>query len=458
MSGKKTLIWAVALLALATFYYVYEIRGGQRRQETAYQESLLVSVRPDEVTGLTLERASETITAVKRQEHWQLTAPLAVPGDTRKLDDMVRYVAELQSLRKVAERPEKLEPFGLADPTVVLRLRRQEPSEATAVRLGAQNPTGRGYYAQVEGKTAVYLVPSAAKSQLDASLYDLRDKTVLAFATSEVQEIRLESASAPAVVLRRQDDHWQMTAPVQTRADTQQVRTLLRRLHGAKVRAFSAETPSDLTPYGLADPAWRISLTVGSDRTVATLVLGKEDAERKGIYAKRADAANVVLLPQQFWQDLPTTALALRDKKLLAFDTATVKKVQLRYPDTTLTLERQGDTWQLTEPEVRTLQERWQVDTLLHDLSTLEFVRTVAETVADGAQYGLQPPRAQITVWREDGTALAPLLIGKAVKKTDDDTRSLVYATVGSKPPLYAIEAKVFDALPKTPSDLAPPR
>jgi hypothetical protein len=457
VSGKKTLIWVIALVALATFYYSYEIRGGKRRQEAARQESLLLSVRPDEVSGLTLKRAADTIAAVKRQGQWQLTAPLSAPADTRKLDDMVRYMAKLHVLRKIDERPEKLEPFGLADPTLEIRLRRQGPSGAVSVRLGAQNPTGRGYYAQVEGRTAMYLIPSAAKSELDASLYDLRDKTVLAFASSEVREIRLESATEPAVVLQRQDDHWQMTAPVQDRGDAPQIRTLLQRLRDVKAQAFVAETPSDLTPYGLADPALRVSLTVGPDRTVTTLLLGSLDAERKGVYAKRDDAANVVLLPQQFWQDLPTTAMALRDKKLLAFDTSTVQKVQLRYPDTTLMLERQGDTWRLTAPEAHPLQKPRQVDALLYDLSTLEYVRTFSKTAADGAQYGLDPPRVQITVWPENGEPLPPLRIGKTVE-TDDEARNLVYATVGSKTPLYAIEAKVFDDLPKTPSDLAPPR
>lgn len=458
MSGTKTLIWAVVLVVLATLYYFYDIRGGQRRHEAARQDALLVQVQPEEVTGLSLERASETITAVKRQGRWQLTAPLSAPGDPRKLDTMVRSLAELQVLRTVTEQPDALASFGLADPRLTVRLQRPAPSEAVTVRLGNRNPTGSGYYARVEGQAPVYLIPSTAENDLNASVYDLRDKTVLTFPLSEVQEVRIESATTPAVHLQRQDDAWQLTAPVQDRADAQQVRRLLQGLRDVEVQAFVAETPSDLAPYGLAKPRWRVSLTVGPERTTTTLLLGSTADDGQGVYAKRDAAANVVVLPPQFWHALPTTVAALRDKKLLRFDPAAVQQVQLRYPETTLQLERRGDTWHLTAPETTPLQERWSVDALLYDLSTLEYVRRLPEATADEAEVGLQAPRVQITVWTEAAEPLPPLLIGQTIAGVDDDTEDLVYARVGTEPPLYAIDGQILDDLPSTPSDLSAAR
>ena len=84
MSPKKTLLWTLLLLALAAFYYLYEIEGEKKRQEATRQQELLFHFAADAVTALTVKRADETITAVKRAGRWQLTAPLSTPGDGEK--------------------------------------------------------------------------------------------------------------------------------------------------------------------------------------------------------------------------------------------------------------------------------------------------------------------------------------------------------------------------------------
>jgi hypothetical protein len=118
--ATKTLIWAALLLVLAAFYYVYELEGTKKRQEATRQQELLLRFAADDVTELTIQRPTETITAVKREGHWQLTVPLSTPGDAQKYHALVRSLAELRYQRLVEERPETLEPFGLATPSVEL--------------------------------------------------------------------------------------------------------------------------------------------------------------------------------------------------------------------------------------------------------------------------------------------------------------------------------------------------
>jgi hypothetical protein len=596
VSGKKTLIWAVVLLAAAAFYYLYEIRGDKGRREAAQQKELLVHVTADEVTGMTIKRASETISAVKRDEHWHLTEPLSVPADDQKYREMVRYLTELRQLRVVEEQPSTLDPFGLNAPVLEVRVYMKEPAPPLVLRLGDKNPTGSGYYTQVEGRPAVYLTSTAAKDVLDASLFDLRDKTVLAFDPAAVQEVQLASDTASPVHLLRQDaDHWQITAPVSAPADAKQVQALLRSIHDTKVQTFVAESAADLEPYGLQTPALRLALTMGQERSVKALLLGRVEPDRKGIYARPSDGSNIVLLPQQFWDNLPKTATALRDKtllrydrdhitrlelhsadeqivitrtgprqyqleqpvstagdgdaiysllwdlkelkakdvvaeapeqlqpyglepsrlrvtlweeaadktqearqhtlligseapenagtyvrqgdrptvylvesaeaqrivsktalalrnkKLLAFETASIQKVQFQYPTSTLTVERHKDTWQLSAPDKQTIEKRWKIDDLLFTLSRLEYTKLLAERIEDGAPYGLEAPRVRISLWPKEGPPIGPLLIGKPADTEGTETR-LVYAQLGSA--LYAVKADILEELPKTAADL----
>ena len=600
MSGKKTGVWAIVLLMLAGFYYFYEIQGEKSRRETARQKDLVAHLSVDEVTGLSIKRAAETLTAAYRDGHWYLTEPLAVAGDDQKIRELIQYAADLHHQRVVDEHPQTLEPFGLAAPAVEVHLQRKTPGTPLILRLGEKNPTGSGYYAQVEGQPAVYLLSTAAKDILDASLFTLRDKTVVAFALPDVQEIELAFAAAPAVSVQRQgSEQWQLTAPVNAPADTTQVQTVLRNLREAKVQAFVEENPADLEPFGLQTPALRLVMTVGQDRTAKTLLFGRVDPERKGIYAKRSDAPNVLLLPQQLWDNLPKTASALREKtllryerdhvarlewqsaneqmvivrtgarqyqleqpvqtpgdgeaiygllwdlkelkvkefiddsparldpyglttprlritlweesadqgqatrqhillfgneapeqqgtyvqlgdrpavylvessaaqkvlgktsfelrykKLLAFESASIQKLQLQYPALTLTLERRGDAWQFSEPNKQTIDKRWKVDDLLYELRTLEYAKLLTEPAADQAGYGLETPQVRIRLWQKDGSPVGPLIIGKAAEAEGTDV-PLVYAQVGST--IYAIKAGVLEKLPKTMTDLTAER
>jgi len=597
VSSKKTLIWAVILLVLAAFYYLYEIQGGPKRQEEASKRALLFHFAADDVTGFTVKREQETVRAEKRDGHWYLTEPLAVRGDDQKYGELTRYVADLHHTRVIEEQSQSLEPYGLATPRLEIQVLLKEQSKPLILRLGATNPTGGSYYAQVEGRAPIYLVNGVAKDVLDASLHALRDKIVLAFTPAEVQEVRVaRGADAPVVVQRQAEDTWRLTAPVSAQADNQQVRGMIQRLHDVKVQEFIAEDATDLESYGLQTPAWHVSLNIGQDHTPLTLSLGKVDSERKGVYAKHDDAARVFLLPQELWDNLPKTASALRDKtlikyerehitrleiqapqehivitntgprqytieqpvqtpgdgdaiysllwdiqdlkakdfvaetpdaldlygldaprrritvwekaptaqeatqhelvlgaeapdgqgiyarlgegpviylvgnteaqrilsktafdlrnkKILAFAADQVQKMRVQYPTANFTVERRGNAWKLTEPQKQDIAQRWKVDHVLYELSTLEYAKIVADSPDDRSRYGLDVPQVQITVWQQDGSTLGPLVVGTTTDTVVPGTKT-VYAQAGPHTPLYALKADFLNSLPKTPNEL----
>jgi hypothetical protein len=93
------------------------------------------------------------------------------------------------------------------------------------------------------------------------------------------------------------------------------------------------------------------------------------------------------------------------------------------------------------------------VHNLLYDLMTLEYTRIIAETDAEAADYGLAPPRVQITLWQEDGTPIGPLMVGRSVDVAAAKS-SRVYARTGATPLLYAVKAAFLDTVPKQPADL----
>jgi len=401
VSGKKTLIWAVVLVALATFYYLYEIQGGQKRREAASKRELLFQFAADEVIGFTVQRAQETVRAEKRDGAWYLTEPLAVRGDAQKYRELTRYVAEqLRYTRVVEEQPTALEAFGLATPSLEIGVILKDQSTPLTLRLGKANPTGGSYYAQVAGRPAVYLISAMAKDVLDASLHALRDKTVLAFTPAEVQDIQLAGGTDAPVMLQRQEgDTWRLTAPVDAKAEDQQVRGLLQRLHDVKIQEFVAEDATDLEPYSLQTPALQVRLHLGQAHAPLTLLLGKVDQERKGVYAKHGEAARVFLLPQEFWDNLPKTATAVRDKTLLKYEREHITRLEMQSPTEHIVITNTAPRQYVMEQPVRTTGDGDTIYSLLWDISALKVKEFVAETSAALDLYGLDAPRLRITLW-----------------------------------------------------------
>lgn len=452
MSGKKTLLWALALLVLGAFYYYYEIKGEPKRQEAQKQRELLLSVRAEEVTGLTIQRGDEVIAATLREGHWQLTSPLQVAGDDKKYQELVRYLADLRQTRLIEENPASIEPFGLTKPGLEVTVQLKEPQKPQTLRLGSRNPTSSSYYAQVAGQNAVYLVASGAKDTLDASLHELRDKTVVAFKPEEVQEVHLTAGGTAPIVLRRQEQEaWQMRAPVEDGADASQVRDLLKRLEDVRVKEFIAETPADVATYGLDSPALRVDLHRSGEQPVVTLLLGRLDAEKQGIYARRGDAARVVLLPQEFWEKFPKTVATWRDKTLLKFDRDRVARLEMQTPETQVLVSSTAPQHYTLEQPEQAPGDSQAVYRLLWDILELKATDIVTDAPEGLAAYGLETPRLRLTVVEnppaesQQEAHIHTLLLGSEAAENKG-----IYAQKGHASTVYLVERQGAERLLNT--------
>jgi hypothetical protein len=270
----------------------------------------------------------------------------------------------------------------------------------------------------------------------------------------------MQAPDTQVIITRTGPHQYRLEPPLSAEGDGDAIASLLGDLQALKAKDFVAEAPASLAPYGLEAP--RLRATVSEEPPEApqessqhTLLFGDNAPDQSGTYVRVAERPTIYLVDRTSAQRvIGTTAFDLRNKKILAFDTETVQKIHLQYPTSVLTLERRGEAWRLSEPIQQTIQQRWKVDHLLAELSTLEYTKIVAESPDDGARYGLDMPRVQITLWQKDHHRLGPLVIGKAADTTTADSQLVYYTQAGSDTPLYAIEADFLATLPKTPPDL----
>ncbi len=397
MKLRNTILMAIVLVVLAGFAYFYEIRGREAREETERIEGLLLAFDADSVEGLTLETGEGLVEIARGEQGWRIARPYALEADDAAVDSLVRQLASAQQERMVVEDAEDLAPFGLDPPPVRVALLLAD-GETLSLQVGGGTPVGYNVYVMRGDERAVYLTPAALKDNLDKSLFDLRDKQVLAFEDSEVEGIDIV-AGTYEVSLRREAestegaaDTWRITAPSAARADANAVSNALRRLRTGRATAFVAEQPSEeeIEAFGLAEPLSSFTIWTAGDAS-QTIDIGVESGEPSGVFARRRGSDPVFIVPESLVDALiPDDISDLRNRSLVHVERNRITAFELDQDEQSYRLERRGDEWRIADP--RELEaDASGVSNLLTSFLNLR-AEGFAEGTPDDPEYGLQAP------------------------------------------------------------------
>ena len=91
--------------------------------------------------------------------------------------------------------------------------------------------------------------------------------------------IQLLTAVSPTLdQLKKEGENWRLMQPVQGRADSAEVGSLLTRLSSGQMQAIVAEEPATLDVYGLRPPRTTVTAT-GSGKTLAQVFVGSPSGD-----------------------------------------------------------------------------------------------------------------------------------------------------------------------------------
>ena len=131
-------------------------------------------------------------------------------------------------------------------------------------------------------------------------------------------------------------------------------------------------------------------------------------------------------------------------ERVFDIDIAWVVALEVNAYDTSTTIEKVPLTgWEITSP-MRYSADPNVVGTILRELSTLSPVRTIADTVENLSEYGLENPSASITVNQGLGKPLT-LMLGDP-----NPSRTAYYAVDGATRRVFLIPSQINDNLRKT--------
>ncbi|MCC6728604.1 MAG: DUF4340 domain-containing protein [Chthonomonadales bacterium] len=253
------------------------------------RDRALIAVKPAEVTGITLARPSGTVAIERQGGAWRLTRPWQAPADGIAADSLRDSLASLRAERFVAAGAAGQARYGLARPRLVASV--FDARGAHAVRVGARDPAGGGFYAAREGSEDVLLLAATTYDSLNKSASDLRSRRMLALKTEDARRVTVTTPKG-SWEARREGEDWRMVRPSSgKKADSIGVEDVLFDLSADATRHI-AENPPDRARYGLDAPAATVSVTLG-DGSVKTLTVGAR-AGKSDYYAAGSDAPGAV--------------------------------------------------------------------------------------------------------------------------------------------------------------------
>jgi hypothetical protein len=448
MRWQSTAALAAALLLVGGFYYVYEIRWGPERERTETRKGRLFQAEAADVTAVEIKRRDDTVRMARAGDGWELKSPVAARGDRGPIEETLTTVLTAKIDREIDAKPAALVDFGLDKPAVEITLTLKD-GKTLGLALGGKTPTGVWVYAREAGKPAVVALGDSVLREATKSAAEFRDRTVLTFDRREVTGFDV-AAGGETLTVTRAGDGWRITKPAALPADTGAVGELFEKLTAAKVKEFVAEAPPSRATYGLDAP---LSLTIHTgrdkDRASRTLLVGRADAAKKGVYAMRAGEASVLLLPEDVAKAIPRTVGALRDKQLVALDREKVTRVEVESPKGAVTLARDKERWTITAPQALPA-DQVEAGALLARLRELRAQAFLSDD-ASAIPRVLAKPSVRLTITEQGKTATTVLLAPSGERRGGAPS---AYAAVAGRGPVVLVEGKALDDLGRSLDEL----
>lgn len=271
-------------------------RAGLDKQVKDVRDKAILNFTDDDVQRFSVVRADGTITLARKDGQWTIEQPGPYPADTPTVRSFLSTLRTMRAIDFPNDQPTDLAPYGLDNPRLRVVLFLGKDQAEKHVLIGKENPEkSTEIYVQTSGLPTIYTVSDWVWRDLNKSVGDFRDKTVLAYDQEQVQAVEVTREDGQQYRLVRQDkDQW---APqgVEGKPAGTTIRQWLQDVHDLRGFEVAADNPPDLKPYGLDKPLLTIRLFGSENQELGDLRIGVVTTEQgtKEYYAMGSKAATV---------------------------------------------------------------------------------------------------------------------------------------------------------------------
>ena len=413
-----------------------------------------------DVVRVQVDRTGDSLVLAETDAGWIIEST-GFPASRSMVNRVKHQLHDLTARATVVEDPDEKALYGLSKHGIEVTLTFRDASTLQFL-AGDPNPSSVSYYIQPLPGETVYTVKKSAVDYYALTLDEFRERRFASFDSKDADALEADLPGGRKLRFQRVGERlWEMLDPVEMYASRDEIRSLLGRVAALKVRDFVEDLPADgsgdLGRYGLAPPRARFEVRFGS-REPLVLLMGSpvtDDEDESHAYFQLEGERTVYTAKQGLLEDYLQDPAEFRLRRFMRTDHSEVSIVELDLqpgPDDEdlsgqVSLRYMGDVWQWGEdgrPVPGSTPERVAMRTA--GVKAEEFV---ADRPSGLVAYGLDQPRARVTLTTEAGDKRTLLLGGRGESRFTHEDREIerYYAKVEGEQPVYLVDRGVLSVL-----------
>src|SRR5215831_15596821 len=250
----------------------------------------------------------------------------------------------------------------------------------------------------------------------------------------DITEISLVYPDRTISAVKKGDKQWEMTSPAGLETDPEEWQSLASNIPRIEREDTVEQNAQDLTPFGLKDPAVKVTARTKDGKTF-DILFGGDNPRKTFTYAKFG-TNNDVFLTASNWQKTFTKTIAdPRNKKVLEFEPEDIDNDKVAEGTKELEAQKSGDSGDLKKP-IDAKADGGEISTFV---SSIRFARASSfpDPPVDAKTAGLDMPAIRITLHDSKAKTDRILLIGKSPEKDK------YYARDASRDTIFIIDKDV---------------
>lgn len=290
MKVKKEFIFLAVIIIGLSVYLIT-----RQKDRSLYDLPQLDSVPEKQITKIEVQKDNNTINLIKKDENWFIL-PQNYPAADNKIKDMTATMADLTLTALVSE-AQDYQRYELSDDNKISVKAWNGDKLVRNFDVGKAAPSFQHTFVKLADDKRVYHARNNFKQNFDVNVDDLRDKQVLSFTTSDIQQIKLTSSEGELLLKREKEPLTETSAADPGQAKEKPESAVKAKLvwqseDGRKVveskldRMLSTLSNLNCDAYiddrkkeDFSDPVYSIELKGDQTYSLAIFAKPKEDAE-----------------------------------------------------------------------------------------------------------------------------------------------------------------------------------
>jgi hypothetical protein len=253
-------------------------RAGMDKQAKDLRDKTIVSFADPDVHKVEIAGDGKDVALVQTDNRWTIERPASYAADAAALRGFLSALRSLRAVDFATDKPTDLATYGLDKPRLIVRLYLGKDNAEKDILIGKENEN-KQLFVKGSGQPTVYLVSDWVLRDIDKSVNDFRDKTVLAFDRDKVTAVEVTRRDGSHYRLVRSNQEWRIEGAGNGKPSQTAITQYLSDLRDLVGYEIVADNPADLAQFGLDRPLLRVGLIGENAQPVGTILLGTRPSD-----------------------------------------------------------------------------------------------------------------------------------------------------------------------------------